>query len=152
MTLRTKTNLAGILAAVLGNLVVFSHILRIPDSVQWGLMLGVLLLLGVQFHYFKKLKEERAREISRGAVTVTSLADQHRQSRRKLIIIWICLIPFTLSMPRWLPYVSGVSLGRTGDMLVALVTLGLLSLIFWNNLRRTSRNRPKDPSQSGGTP
>ena len=107
MTLRTKTNLAGILAAVLGNLVVFSHILRIPDSVQWGLMLGVLLLLGVQFHYFKKLKEERAREISRGAVTVTSLADQYRRSRRRLIIIWICLIPFTLSMPRWLPYVSG---------------------------------------------
>jgi hypothetical protein len=92
--------------------------------------------LGLTFFYIKKLKSEKASQVAAGILPVSKIEDDKRKARKRLIVIWICMVPFTLTTFLWMPYVSGISLGLWGDVFVSIATLATVSLIFWLQLKK----------------
>jgi hypothetical protein len=97
------------------------------------------------------MKEEKAEAIASGAMLPSKVVSEQIKGRRRLIVIWICMFPLTMSFPFWLPIVSGVSLGRVGDFMTALGSFLMLSLICWIQLKKMP-NQSTDPTLSSGTP
>lgn len=92
--------------------------------------------LGLTFFYIKKLKSEKASQVAAGILPVSKIEDDKRKARKRLIVIWICMVPFTLTTFLWMPYVSGISLGLRGDVFVSIATLAMVSVIFRIQLKK----------------
>jgi FtsH-binding integral membrane protein len=151
MTTRFKLNAVSLVACLMGYTSICSHILGIPDSGQWALLILIWVPLGLVFFYIKKLKEERAEAIASGVLAPSKVANEQSRGRKKLIVIWICMFPFTMSFPFWLPTVSGVSLGRLGDFMTAFASFLILSVICWIQLKKRPNQLP-DPTSPSVTP
>jgi len=146
MTTRTKLNIASFTASAMSFLIVGSHLLALPQPVHWALLILIWIPLGLIFTYTKKIKEGRAGEIAAGILPASKVEDDQRKGRKRLIVIWICMVPFTMSTPLWMPFVSGISLGLLGDVGVSIITLAMISVIFWIQLKKIPKQRPP-PSQ-----
>jgi FtsH-binding integral membrane protein len=151
MTTRFKLNIASFFVCVVGFANTSSYILGIPEAGQWALLIVIWVPLGLVFYYFKKLKKERAEAIASGVLALSKVADEESKGRKKLILTWVCMFPFTMSFPFWLPTVSGVSLGHLGDFLTAFGSFLMLSLVFWLRLKKKPNQLP-DPTSPSVTP
>lgn len=138
MTTRTKLNAALFTSSVMMLVNVFSEPLGITGNVKWALLIGVFVPLGLVFYYSKKLKAEGAN----GSVTVglaaSRLSIERKKTGKRLIVIWACVVAYSLAAPIWLP-ITGVSLGTRGDFLVGVLTAALVSAIFAVRIKKTER-------------
>jgi hypothetical protein len=117
-------------------LIIGSHLLGLSNPTQWALLILMWIPLGLTFFYIKKLKGEKASQVAAGILPASKIEDDKRKARKRLIVIWICMVPFTLTTFLWMPYVSGISLGLRGDVFVSIATLAMVSLIFWIQLKK----------------
>jgi hypothetical protein len=124
----------------MGLLTVFSRPLRIPDGVQWALLLGMFGPLGLVFHYKKKLKNESAGDSAREEQSTSKISRVQKRIRKRFIMIWVWTTLLSLAAPIWLP-ITGVSLGTLGDFLVGVLTAILGSVIFSVRLKKMPISR-----------
>jgi len=150
MKTKTKLTTACIVAGAMMWLNILSHPLGISEGVQWVLILGVFIPLGLIFVYNKRLKKEKTEAVAAGTLPASKIVDHQNKGRKRLIVIWICLVPFALSFPFWLPSISGISLGRVGDFMVSIASIAMFSLIFWIQLKKLPNKPPQTPIS--GTP
>jgi hypothetical protein len=136
MTTRTKLNIASITTSAMMFLVIGSHLLRLSDPTQWALLILIWIPLGLVFSYTKKLKDEKAGKVAAGILPASKIEDDKRKAKKRLIVIWICMVLFTLTTFLWMRYVSGISLGLRGDVFISIATLAMVSLIFWIQLTK----------------
>jgi hypothetical protein len=142
MTTRTKLNIASFTSSVMVFLNVFSHPLGISNGVQWALILGNFVPLGLLFHYNKKLKEERANKTDGAGLEAAEPTATQKKARKRFILIWVSVVAYSLTAPIWLP-ITGVSLGTRGDFLVGVTGATMVSVIFAVRLKKLSN--PTEP-------
>ncbi len=142
MTTRTKLNIASLSTSAIILLNVCSRPLGISERGQWVLIIGVWIPLALTFFYIKRLKAERTRDLASGILSVSKVADDQRRGKKRLVIVWICMIPLVLSTPFWMPKLSGIDLGVGGNVIVAMITLGVASLIFGIRLKKWPSQPP----------
>lgn len=145
MTARTTCNLSLAAASTLLLLNLFSRPLGISGEMRQLVICAAIVPLVLFFAYLKKAKEE----VEIGGA---SIGAARTRARSRLIAIWVCLVPFTLSFPFWLPRLSGVSLGRVGDFVISFATLLVVSLILWIQLRKLPNLSPESTSPSVASP
>jgi hypothetical protein len=137
---RVKLNLSVLVTGVLIWMSILSHPLGLSSIVQLVLNLVVMVPIGLNFVFLRRLKAETARDVAAGVLPAAKVAEGRSRARKKLLALWVFMVPFVLSFPFWLPALTGVSAGRTGDVVVAFATLVVTSLIFWVMLRRMGRS------------
>lgn len=150
MKTQTKLNVASLTATTVSFLIIGSHLLGFSKAVEWALFITIWIPLGFGFSYAKKLKEEQAHDVATGVVAASKIDELIIQRKRFLVRLWIAMVPLTLSFPFWLPSVTGVSLGRIGDFLVAVATFAMISAIFWVQLKKMPNHTAEPSSQSRG--
>jgi hypothetical protein len=151
MTTAFKSGAASLATALIMWVNIFSHLLGIPESIQTILAILAFVPLGFVAFYLAKWRQERAAAIASGVLPFDRVEIDRRKGKRRLIVLWVCMFPFTLSSPFWLPAISGRSLGRLGDFVNAFVTFVVLSVIIWIQLKKKPNHVP-DPTFSSGTP
>jgi hypothetical protein len=151
MTTGFKLGAAFLAAALIMWVNIFAHLLGIPESTQSALTVLVFVPIGFGAFYLAKSRQERAAAIASGALPPDKVESDRRKGKRRLIVLWVCMFPFTLSSPFWLPAISGRSLGRLGDFVNAFVTFLILSVIIGIKLRKKPNHVP-DSALSSGTP
>jgi hypothetical protein len=139
MTTRAKLNLSVLATGALLWLNILSYPLGFARNVQLLINLVAMIPISLNFVFLRRLRAETAREVAAGRLPASTVTEALKRARRRLIALWIFLVPFVLSFPFWLPRLSGVSVGRTGDLLVSLATLAMISFIFWLMIRRMGR-------------
>ena len=107
---------------------VFSNPLGISENVKSLLLIGVWVPLGLTFFYIKRLKKETTVEVE-SKETESETRKTQSKARNSFIATWICGVVFSLAAPFWLP-TTGTILGKRGDLLVGVLTAGMVSVIF----------------------
>lgn len=149
MTTRTKLNLASFASYLMAFLSVFSRPLGISNGFQWTLLIGMFVPLGLIFHYNKKLKEERTDDTVRARLQASEVPATRKKIRKRLILIWVCTVGYSLAAPIWLP-ITGVSLGARGDFLIGVATAIMVSAIFAFRLKKMPNQTPQPTPSTGG--
>jgi hypothetical protein len=129
MTTRTKLRVASFTSSAMLLLNVFSRPLHISETGQWVLRLGVFVPLGLLFHYNKQWKQEQAGGASGGSPASAELIDRAKKTKRNLLVLWASGVFVGLATPLWLP-ATGVTRGPTGDFVIGLITVLIVSVIF----------------------
>jgi hypothetical protein len=133
MTTRTKLNIAVFTSSVVMMLTVFSKPLHVPESIQWALMIGVFIPLGLMFYFIRKLKQEK---LMRPGITTDAPEKMIRKrTRNRLILMMGSVCVLGLCAPFWLP-LTGTTLGPRGDFVVGLITIAIVCTIFGFRLRK----------------
>jgi hypothetical protein len=127
----------------------FSRQLGLSEGVQWALRFGAVIPIWLIFVYNKKIKEEETKMVADGTLSARKIEDEQGKAMNRLMVIWICLVPFTMSFPFWLPRISGISLGFRGDVFVSIATLAIISLIFLIRIKKMA-NQPLQPTRPYG--
>lgn len=145
MTARTKLTLSSTALSTLLFINLFSRPLGISRDVQRAILLAAFIPMMLVFTYLRMAKVE-------GDKRIAAIPDGPARARKRLITIWIFMVPFTLSFPLWFPGITGSSLGHLGDFFVSVATLLVVSLIFWKRLRTMPRPSPNPNPGSGASP
>ena len=134
MTTRAKLNLSSGISSTMMLLIVFSKPLHIPEPIQWVLMLGVFIPLGLLFYFIKKQKQERlAPAGSVGAAPPA--AESVKKTRKRLILLMVIGVVIGLCTPFWMP-LTGTTNGPMVDLICGLVTALIVCIIFGLRLRK----------------
>ena len=151
MTTRTKLHLSLLTTCVMMLPSIFSRPLGISGGVHWALLIGVTFPLGLVFHYTKKLKEERAREAVSAVPPASEFATAQKKTRKRFIVIWICVVAYSLAAPVWLP-ITGATLGVRGDLLIGVAIAFLVSVIFVSLLLKMPNNPVQETPAKAADP
>ena len=144
VTTRAKLNIASLAASTLMIVGVFGHALGIPRSLEVLPMAVAWIPLVLCFVYIKWMKVEAA-----GVAVDLPTRDM---ARRRVIGIWVITVIFSLTTPWWMPAVSGTNLGMMANILIAVITVGIVSFIFGMQLRKMPKTAGMQPGNpAGGT-
>lgn len=145
MTARTKLTVSSTALSTLLFVNLFSRPLGISRDVQQVILLAAFIPMVLVVAYLRVAKVE-------GDKRIATIPDARAKARRRLITIWIVMVPFTLLYSLWLPALSGSSLGHLGDFFVSVAALLIVSLIFWMRLRTMPNPSPNPTPAPGNSP
>jgi hypothetical protein len=140
MNTRAKLNASILATGGMLWLNILSYPLGMPGEFQLVINVATMVPITLNFIFLRRLRAEQARDVAAGRMSANKVAAGLRHARKRLIILWILLVPFVLSFPLWLPKLTGVSVGGKGDFLVALATLAMISLILGLMIRRLRKS------------
>ena len=132
MPTRTKLHIALNTTCVMMLLNVFSKPLRIPETFQWVLIIGVFIPLGLSFYFIKKKIEKQSG--SKETVNPPDL-DQRQSTKRRLVFMMVLGVAAGLSSPLVMP-LTGTTLGLKGDFICGLIASAVICFIFGMKLRK----------------
>src|SRR5882672_9935612 len=112
MTTQTKLNIAVFTSSIVMMLSVFSKPLHIPEAIQWALMIGLFIPLGLIFYFIRRLKQEKA--MGPGITIEAPETTIRKRTRNRLILMMGGVCVLGLCAPFWLP-LTGTTLGPRGD-------------------------------------
>jgi hypothetical protein len=135
MNTRTKLNLSSCTSSLMMFLIVFSKPLHIPDPIQWVLLLGVFIPLGLTFYFIKKQKQEKLATTGSIDATPQAATDSVKKARKRLILIMVISVVIGLCSPLWMP-LTGTTSGPVIDLICGLVTALIICIIFGLRLRK----------------
>lgn len=136
MTTRTKLSVSMYALSTLMLLNVFSKPLHIPEAIDWGLLIGMLISLGLSFHYIKLQKQEKQQPSgSADAAAAQPVADARQSTRKRLVLMMVLGVFVGFCAPLWLP-VTGSTLGVRGDFISGIITAAVMCLIIGFRLRK----------------
>lgn len=101
-----------------------------------------LLPMFLAWRFIKKFRAESAAQIQSDPVSAAKSYGRYEKAKRNFVFIWIGVIGFTLTMPWWMPTVSGVQLSFRANIAIALITATTLSIIMAIRLRTWPKPPP----------
>ena len=135
MTTRTKLNISSLTSSTMLMLNVFSKPLGIPEPIQWVLIVGVFVPLGLTFYFIMKQKQEKLASAIPGNATPRPAADSPKTIKNRLIFLMAIGVVIGLCAPLWMP-LTGTTLGTVGDLICGLITAAIVAVIFGLRLRK----------------
>ena len=114
---------------------VFSKPLGIPEPIQWVLILGVFIPLGLLFYSINKQKEEKLAPAAPGETAPQPSAESVKKARKRLILIMVIGVAIGLCSPLWMP-LTGTTSGPVTDLICGVVTAPIVCIIFGLRLRK----------------
>jgi hypothetical protein len=135
MTTHTKLIISSYTASLMMLLNVFSKPLHIPDAIQWVLIIGVFIPLGLMFHFIKKQKQEKLAPVASVNAAPQPVAESPKTIKNRLILIMAIGVVIGLCAPLWMP-LTGSTLGTVGDLVCGLITAAIVCIIFGLRLRK----------------
>jgi purine-cytosine permease-like protein len=135
MTTRTKLIISSYTVSIMMLLNVFSKPLHIPESIQWALIIGAFIPLGLMFHFIRKQKKEKLAPVASGNIAPQPAAESPKTIKNRLILIMAIGVVIGLCAPLWMP-LTGTTLGTVGDLVCGLITAAIVCLIFGLRLRK----------------
>jgi hypothetical protein len=135
MTTRTKLYISSYTASALMLLNVFSKPLHIPEALQWVLLVGVFILLGLVFHFNKQQKLERQTQPASTKESVRPMSETRQSAKRQLILVMVIGSASSLCSPVWLP-LTGTTMGVLGDLVCGIIAAVVVCAVCGFRLRR----------------
>jgi hypothetical protein len=132
MTTRIKLYITSYTMSAMMLLTVFSKPLHIPEAIQWVLIIGVFVPIGLMFYFIKKQKQEKLGQPSPAEATV---ADGRKSVKNRLILMMVTCSLIGLCAPFWMP-VTGSGLGVRGDFICGIITVAIVCTILGLRLRK----------------
>jgi len=135
MSTRAKLYITNYTASIMMILNVFSKPLRIPEPLQFVLIFGAFIPIGMMFHYNKKLKQEKLAPAATSQLAPQPTAEPSKAAKNRLLLIIAIGIAIGLCAPFWMP-LTGTTLGTTGDLICGLITAAIVCVISGLRFRK----------------
>lgn len=135
MTTRTKLIISSYTASIMMLLNVFSKPLHIPEPLQFVLIFGAFIPLGLMFYFIKKQKQEKLALVPTGDIAPQPAAEPSKTARNRLLLLMAIGVLIGLCAPFWMP-LTGTTLGHFGDFICGLITAAIVCFIFGLRLRK----------------
>ena len=135
MTTRSKLMISSYTASIMMLLNVFSKPLHIPEPIQWVLIIGAFIPLGLMFYFIKKQKQEKLAPAASGQAAPQPAAESPKKTENRLLLMMGIGVAIGLCAPLWLP-VTGTTLGTVGDFICGVIAAAVICLILGLRLRK----------------
>jgi hypothetical protein len=114
---------------------VFSKPLHISEPIQFALVFGAFIPLGMMIHFIKKQKQEKLAHAESGNGAPPPVAESPKKRKKRLILIMVLCVAVGLCAPLWMP-VTGTTNGPVVDLLCGLVPAVIVCVIAGLRLRK----------------
>jgi hypothetical protein len=135
MTTRTKLNISSSAASIMMLLNVFSKPLHIPETIQWVLLIGFSIPLGLMFYFIKKQKKEKLAPATSGNARSQPPADSAKKKKNILLLMMAVGVVIGLAAPLWMP-LTGTTGGTVVDLICGLIAAAVVCIIIGLKVRK----------------
>lgn len=132
VTTRAKLYIASYTASLMMLLSVFAKPLHLSSTMQWGLLVGAFVPIGLLFYFNKQQKLEQQK---RPGTEAPPAPDRKDRAKKGLLSAIILVSLLGLGAPFWLP-LTGTSLGFWGDLGCGILTIAVTGTICGPQLRK----------------